>query len=109
MIRLAVALAALALSTPAWAQGPADAPVPPTVAEATATGAPEKVEAAAPEEKRICRIERPTGSRMGVRVCRTKAEIAGRQSSARDRQMKLETRGARPYGAVNAAQPGAIR
>jgi hypothetical protein len=85
--RLLGSLAALAL-----VGGPAAA------AQDTGAAPPAAAETApviADQDKVVCRSVRKAGTRMATRVCETKGQQEERLKAARDRQVKMDTQGAR--------------
>jgi hypothetical protein len=80
--RLACSATIIWLSCVAFARA-ADSPAAAPVPEA----------AAAPEDEIVCRYEKPTGSHMRVKVCRTRAQIEEAAREARRAMGEARTRG----------------
>ena len=90
----AAAVAALALTATAAAaqESAADAaPAPVSI---------DKPDVVSDKDKVVCRSVRTTSTRMPARVCETKGQKEERLKKARDRQVKMDTKGAEPYSAA---------
>ena len=90
----------------------AAAQLPPTPDTDTGPTEVTPVEVVAKKDKVVCRSVRTTTSRMAVRVCETEGQKERRLASARDRQVKSDTEGTKPYSAArrgNTAASGGAR
>ena len=89
MVRVTIALASVLLLASACATSSAPAASAPLKAQATA--APQTGGGvAADDQKLICEMERPVGSNIPKRVCRTKAQIDRERDAAQDKMREMQ-------------------
>ena len=69
-------------------------------AEASVSPATPSPDVLSEKDKVVCRSVRTTTSRMATRVCETKGRKEERLKKSRDRQVKMDTNGAEPWGAA---------
>ena len=90
MVRTLISLAPVLLLASACATSSAPAGASALKAQSSATPQAGTAAVAAEDQKLICEMERPVGSNIPKRVCRTKAQMDREREAAQDKMRELQ-------------------